>query len=73
MIAGENNALYTATSIGIYKWTAEDATNCPFELCCPVEIIAGTSCCALDAPVVTVECNDNGTPGNPSDDTFTYT
>jgi hypothetical protein len=29
--------------------------------------------CALDPPVVNVHCDDNGTPSDPSDDTFTYT
>ncbi|MCB0704182.1 MAG: T9SS type A sorting domain-containing protein [Saprospiraceae bacterium] len=29
--------------------------------------------CELNEPVVTVECDDNGTPTDPSDDTFTYT
>jgi hypothetical protein len=29
--------------------------------------------CALNAPTIVATCNDNGTPSDPSDDTFTYT
>jgi hypothetical protein len=29
--------------------------------------------CDLNDPIVTTECDDNGTPSDPSDDTFTYT
>jgi uncharacterized repeat protein (TIGR01451 family) len=28
--------------------------------------------CRLNTPVMTSDCNDNGTPTNPNDDTFTY-
>ncbi|MCB9053529.1 MAG: hypothetical protein H6556_29170 [Lewinellaceae bacterium] len=29
--------------------------------------------CSLNAPTIVATCNDNGTPSDPSDDTFTYT
>jgi uncharacterized repeat protein (TIGR01451 family) len=34
---------------------------------------ACVSTCAINTPTVTPSCNNNGTPSNPADDTFTFT
>ena len=39
-------------------------------------VIAPAACsdnCSLNPPIIVATCNDNGTPTDPSDDTFTYT
>jgi hypothetical protein len=41
-IAGATNAVYIASAVGKYKYTAKDANNCAIELCCPVDIVVGT-------------------------------
>ncbi|MBL7818510.1 MAG: hypothetical protein JNL70_26105 [Saprospiraceae bacterium] len=43
-ISGATNAVYVASAIGKYKYTAKDANNCTIELCCPFELVAGTNC-----------------------------
>ena len=43
-IAGATNAVYVASSIGKYKYTAKDANGCTIDLCCPFELVAGTNC-----------------------------
>ncbi len=40
-IAGATNAIYNATSVGKYKYTAKDANDCTIELCTPFEITQG--------------------------------
>jgi hypothetical protein len=39
------------------------------------DLAVGESCdnCALNAPTIVATCDDNGTPSDPSDDTFSYT
>jgi protocatechuate 3,4-dioxygenase beta subunit len=40
------------------------------------EVDAPNTCsdvCLLDSPIINTVCDDNGTPSDPSDDTFTYT
>ena len=51
-IPSATNAIYVASAIGKYKYTAKDANNCTIELCCPFELIAGTNC-ATPCPTTT--------------------
>ena len=47
---------YVATMIGSYSYTAEDASGCPFALCCPVVIVESMNCCMID--IVSVNTTD---------------
>jgi hypothetical protein len=39
-ISGATNAVYIASAIGKYKYTAKDVNGCTIDLCCPFEIVA---------------------------------
>ncbi|MEZ5030647.1 MAG: hypothetical protein R2787_04540 [Saprospiraceae bacterium] len=47
---------YVATMNGSYSYTAEDASGCPFALCCPVVIVESMNCCMIDITLNTTDC-----------------
>ncbi|HRR08330.1 MAG TPA: DUF11 domain-containing protein, partial [Rhodothermales bacterium] len=58
----------------VYTLTLTDATT---SSCTQTASVSDPGSCAvtctINAPTVTPTCNDNGTAGDPSDDTFTFT
>jgi hypothetical protein len=63
-IAGDGDLNITIVDVDDSNCTVNETVDAP--LPCSDE-------CTLDAPVIEVFCDDNGTPSDPGDDTFTYT
>ena len=69
-IAGPANG--TAFPLGITEVRYQAMDGCGNVAFCTFNVTVDNSPCLIDATVVDVFCDDNGTPNNPDDDTFTF-